>query len=187
MQILWELLATRQRLKKPARHVTTSDGSWTSFTVHVLRGLQLGMGGCLLVTRTIFLSCKIDWYCMVIYILNTILLFLIFPHIFQTQQKNFCSYWRIFMGSRYHQKYKQYKVEQSRINRNGLNVLCYLVQVIWKWYSDNAVGPVVFDGMGYSTSKWFRQFRNCLAALVKTVQRTRDWFSLNANSLAPVC
>ena len=35
-----------------------------------------------------------------------------------------------FMGSRYHQKYEQYK--QSRINRNGLNVLCYLVQVIWK-------------------------------------------------------
>ena len=30
----------------------------------------------------------------------------------------------ITMGSRYHQKYKQYK--QSRINRNGLNVLCYL-------------------------------------------------------------
>ena len=53
--------------------------------------------------------------------------------------------------------------------------------------SYNAVGPVVFDGMGYSTSKWFRQFRNCLAALVKTVQRTRDWFSLNVNSLAPVC
>ena len=32
------------------------------------------------------------------------------------------------MGSCYHQKYKQYK--QSRINRNGLNALCYLVQVI---------------------------------------------------------
>ena len=34
------------------------------------------------------------------------------------------------MGRRYHQKYKQYK--QSRINRNGLIALCYLVQVIWK-------------------------------------------------------
>ena len=50
------------------------------------------------------------------------------------------------MGSRYHQKYKQYK--QSRINRNGLNVLCYLVQFIWKWDSYNAVGPVVSGGMG---------------------------------------
>ena len=28
---------------------------------------------------------------------------------------------------------------------------------------------------------------NYLAALVKTVQLTHDWFSLNVNSLAPAC
>ena len=76
------------------------------------------------------------------------------------------------MGSRYYQKYKQYK--QSRINSNGLNVLCYLAQFTWKWCSYNTVGPVFFGGMGYLIGKWFRQFRNCLAALVETVQRTHD-------------
>ena len=77
-------------------------------------------------------------------------------------------------------EYKQYK--QSRINRNGLNVLCGLAQFTWKWCSYNTVGPVFFGGMGYLIGKWFRQFRNCLAALVETVQRTHDWFSLNVSS-----
>ena len=31
-----------------------------------------------------------------------------------------------------------------------------MVQVIWKWYSYNAIGPVVFCGMGYSIGKWLR-------------------------------
>ena len=70
--------------------------TWFVSNLHVLWGLKHGTGGRLLVIRTIFLSCKINWYFVVIYILRLYCFFLIFPPIFPTQQKNFCSYWRIF-------------------------------------------------------------------------------------------
>ena len=70
--------------------------TWFVGNLHVLWGLKHGTGGWLLVIRTIFLSCKMNWYFMVVYILRLNCFFKIFPHIFPTQQKNFCSYWRIF-------------------------------------------------------------------------------------------
>ena len=41
---------------------------WFVADLHVLRGLKHGMGDWWLVKRTISLSCKINWYFMVIYI-----------------------------------------------------------------------------------------------------------------------
>ena len=84
VQLLRETFTTT-----PAQHVTTSD-------LQVLWGLKHGMDGWLLVTHTIFLSSKINWYFLLIYILRLYCFFLIFPHIFPTQQKNFFGYWRIF-------------------------------------------------------------------------------------------
>ena len=76
---------------------TCNNKRWFVGNLHVLRGLKHGMGGWWLVKRTIFLSYKINWYFMVIYILRlNCFFFLIFSHIFPTQQNNFCSYWRIF-------------------------------------------------------------------------------------------
>ena len=70
--------------------------TWFVGNLHVLWGLKHGMGGWLLVIRMIILSCKINWYFMVIYILRLSCFFKVFPPIFPTQQNNFCSYWRIF-------------------------------------------------------------------------------------------
>ena len=54
------------------------------------------MGGWLLVKRTKFLSCKINWYFMVIYILRIYCFFKnLFTH-FPNSTKNFCSFLRIF-------------------------------------------------------------------------------------------
>ena len=75
---------------------TFNNKRWFVGNLHVLWGLKHGMGGWLLVTRTIFVSCKINWYFMVIYILRHNCFFKIFSHISPTRQKNFCSYWRIF-------------------------------------------------------------------------------------------
>ena len=58
VQLLRETFTTT-----PAQHVTTSD-------LQVLWGLKHGMDGWLLVTHTIFLSCKINWYFLLIYILR---------------------------------------------------------------------------------------------------------------------
>ena len=64
-----------------------SDGrlTWLVGNLHVSWGLKHGTGGWLLVIRTIFLSCKINWYFIVIYILRLFCFLKIFPHIFQTQ------------------------------------------------------------------------------------------------------
>ena len=80
---------------------TCNNKRWLTWFVgnfHVSWGLKHGMGGRLVVIPNIFLSYKINWYFMVIYILHYIAFIWIFPHIlnFPTQQKNFCSYWRIF-------------------------------------------------------------------------------------------
>ena len=70
--------------------------AWFVGNLHILWVLKHGMGGWLVVIPNIFLSYKINWYFMIIYILTLYCFFEIFPHIFPTQQKNFCSYWRIF-------------------------------------------------------------------------------------------
>ena len=98
VQILWETFTTTHRLEKTS--ATCNNKRWLTWFVgnlHVSSGLKHGLGGWLLVIRKIFWSYKINWYFMVIYILRLYCFFLIFPHIFPTQQKNFCSYWRIFL------------------------------------------------------------------------------------------
>ena len=96
VQILWETFTTTQRLKKPARHVTTSDGSWAIFTSYEALIVETWDGWLIAVKRTKFLSCKINWYFMVIYILRIYCFFKnLFTH-FPNSTKNFCSFLRIF-------------------------------------------------------------------------------------------
>ena len=75
---------------------TCNNKRWLTWFVGNLH--KHGMGGWLLVIRKIFLSCKINWYFMAIYILRLYCFFFLnlYTHHFPTQENNFCSYWRIF-------------------------------------------------------------------------------------------
>ena len=61
---------------------TCNNKRWFVVDLNVLRGLKHGMGDWWLVKRTISLSCKINWYFMVIYILRLNCFFLnLFTHL----------------------------------------------------------------------------------------------------------
>ena len=73
---------------------------------------------------------------------KTILFFLIFPHIFQTQQKNFCSYWRIFQIIPYltsHPKDREVNVCKHKFactnvtpkRRNGAHFITHAPHCAW--------------------------------------------------------
>ena len=62
--------------------------TWFVGNLHVLWGLKHGKGGWLLVIRTIFLSCKINWYFMVIYILRLYCFFKSFHPFSQHNKRN---------------------------------------------------------------------------------------------------
>ena len=147
MQILWETFTTTQRLK--TNRATCNNKRWLTWLVgnlHVLSGLKHGMGGWLLVIRTIFLSCKINWYFMVIYILRLYCFFKIFLPILPTQENNFCSYWRIFQIIPYplppplsHPKNRVVNVWEHKFactnvtqkRRNGAHFITHAPQCAW--------------------------------------------------------
>ena len=79
-------------MKKARRNVTTSDGSWATFTFYEAWDGWLIAGN---THDTFVMQNKLILHGYIHF--KTILrLFKIFPHIFPTQQNNFCSYWKIF-------------------------------------------------------------------------------------------